>query len=62
MLFVLKDKFGQTSLTRLLMLSLKFNPYKMHSNRIIKQHLRMMSTMICKLKVIGKNLTDEQLV
>ena len=56
----LKLKFGGTFTTRLRGLNIKLDSYKMCSNHTMKQHLRTMSTMICKLKVAAKTLAEEQ--
>lgn len=56
----LKNEFGGTSATRLWGLTMKFDSYKMHSGHSMKQHLRVMSTMIHELKTAGNNLTDDQ--
>ena len=42
----LKLKFGGTFATRLCDLNIKFDSYKMCSNHTMKQHLKVMSTMI----------------
>jgi hypothetical protein len=41
---------------------MKFDSYKMRSKHTMKQHLRVMSIMICELKTAGNNLTDEHQV
>ena len=56
----LKFKFGGTSAIILHDLNIRFNSYKMRPNHIMKQHLRMMSTMIHKLNAAGTNMTEEQ--
>lgn len=58
----LKINFGSISTTRLCGLTMKFNSYKMRSGHMMKQYLRVMSTMICKLKTAGTNLIDKQQV
>jgi hypothetical protein len=58
----LKLRYGGTSATRLCGLTMKFDSYSMRYNHTIKQHLRVMSSMIRELKVTGNNLTDEQQV
>jgi transposase InsO family protein len=58
----LKLRYGGTSATRLRGLTMKFDSYSMHYNHTMKQHLRVMSSMIRELKVAGNNLTDEQQV
>ena len=58
----LKLRYGRTFSTRLRGLTMKFNSYKMHSEHTMKQHLRVMSSMIRELKSTGNNLTDEQQV
>jgi len=56
----LKLKFGGTSATRLGGLTMRFDSYKMRLDQTMKQHLRVMSSMIRELKAAGNNLTDEQ--
>lgn len=59
---VLKMKFDETSATKLHGLTMRFDLYKMHSNHVMKQHLRVMSNMIHELKTKENNLTDKQQV
>ena len=56
----LKLKFSGASATRLHGLNIKFDSYKMRLNHTMKQHLKAMLTMICKLKEAGNTLTEEQ--
>ena len=58
----LKLRYEGTSATRLHGLTMKFDSYKMHSEHMMKQHLRAMSSMIRELKSVGNNLTNEQQV
>ena len=58
----LKNKFGATSVTKLISLTIKFDTYKKKSDHSMKKHLREMSNMICELKDTGHVLTDEQQV
>ena len=58
----LKLRYEGTSATILHGLTMKFDSYKMHSEHMMKQHLRAMSSMIRKLKSAGNNLTDKQQV
>ena len=58
----LKLRYEGTSATRLRGLIMKFDSYKMRSKHTMKQHLRVMSSMIRELKLVGNNLTDEQQV
>jgi hypothetical protein len=58
----LKLKYGGTSATRLRGLTVRFDFYKMRSDHTMKQHLRVMSSMIRELKTAGNQLTDEQQV
>ena len=51
----LKLKFGETSATRLRVLTLKFDSHKMRQNVNMKQHLRQMSSMIRELKAAENN-------
>ena len=53
-----KLKYGGTSTARLYGLNIMFDSYKMRSNHTMKQHFRMLSTMICELKVADNNLTE----
>ena len=55
----LKLKFAGTSATRLRNLNSKFDSYKMRLNHTMKQHLRMISTIIRELKAAGNTLTKE---
>jgi hypothetical protein len=55
----LKLRFAGTSATRLRGLTMKFDSYSMHYNHTMKQHLRVMSSMIHELKVAGNNLSNE---
>ena len=55
----LKIAYEGTSVTRLRALTLKFEQYVMDSKHSMAEHLRMMSTLICDLKVAGNNLSDE---
>jgi hypothetical protein len=41
---------------------MRFDSYKMRSDQTMKEHLRVMSSMICELNAAKKNLTDEQQV
>ena len=56
----LKLKYGVTSATRLGGLNIKFESCKIRPNHTMKQHLKMMSTIIRELKVACNNLTEEQ--
>jgi hypothetical protein len=58
----LKLKYGGTSATRLRGLTMRFDSYKMRSDHAMKQHLRVMSSMIRELKAAENQLTDEQQV
>jgi hypothetical protein len=58
----LKLRYGGTLATRLRGLTMKFDSYSMCYNHTMKQHLRVMSSMIHELKVIGNNLIDEKQV
>ena len=58
----LKQKFGITSLAKLHGLTMKFDSYQKRAHHSMKQHLRVMSAMICELAAIGHNLTQEQQV
>ena len=49
----LKLRYGGTSTTRLPGLTMKFDSYKMRSKHIMKQHFRVMSSMIRELKSAG---------
>ena len=55
----LKLSYGRTSTTRQRGLTMKFDSYKMCSEHTMKQHLRVMSSMIQELKSARKNLLDE---
>ena len=54
---LLEMKYGGTSTTRLRGLTIRFDSYFKDT---MKQHLPVMSIMICELKVAGNNLIDEQ--
>ena len=58
----IKIQFGGTLTTRLHQPTLKFDAYKKQSNHTIRQHLTVMSNMICEPKRAGHELTDEQQV
>lgn len=58
----LKLKYGGTSATRLRGLTMRFDSYKMRSDHTMKQHLKVMSSIIRELKAVGNQLTDEQQV
>uniref|UniRef100_A0A2N9HH17 Integrase catalytic domain-containing protein n=1 Tax=Fagus sylvatica TaxID=28930 RepID=A0A2N9HH17_FAGSY len=58
----LKFDCGGTSITRLRSLVLKFEVYRKDPKHTMTEHLRIMSGMICGLKVVGNVLTDEQQV
>jgi hypothetical protein len=58
----LKLKYGGSSATRLRGLTMRFDSYKMRSDHTMKQHLKVMSSMIRELKAAGNQLTDEQQV
>ncbi|TXG72586.1 hypothetical protein EZV62_001165 [Acer yangbiense] len=60
MWITLKDKFGGTSTTKLMRLTIKFDIYKKRQNHDMRQHLGEMSNMIHELKFAGHSLTDEQ--
>jgi hypothetical protein len=56
----LKLKYGGTFITRLRGLTIRFDSYKLRSDHTMKQHLRVMSSMIRELKAAENQLTDEQ--
>ena len=58
----LKSKFGETSVTRLRSLTIRFDTYKKLPNDSMRKHLRKMSNMVTELKDVGHVLTDEQQV
>ena len=58
----MKVHYGETSITRLRQLTLKFNGYKKHQNHTMRQHLTVMSNMISELKAVRHEMTDEQQV
>jgi gag-polypeptide of LTR copia-type len=60
MWLALNQKFGETSVTKLRQLTIKFDTYKKRPNHSMRQHLREMSNMISELKDVGHILTDEQ--
>ena len=59
---VVKIKFGTTSVTMLMSLTIKFSTYKKRPDVPMKKHLRQMSNMINELVNVGHILTDEQQV
>ena len=56
----LKSKFGETSVTRLRSLTIRFDTYKKLPSDSMRKHLRKMSNMVTELKDVGHVLTDEQ--
>jgi hypothetical protein len=58
----LKLKYDGTSTTRLRGLTIRFDSYKLRSDHTMKQHLRVMSSMIRELKAAENQLIDEQQV
>lgn len=58
----LEIKLGRISTTRLCGLTMRFDSDNMRFGHMMKQHLRKMSTMIHKLKMVRNNLTGEQQV
>ena len=56
------EKFGETTVSKLRQLTIKFDTYKKVPNKSRKNHLRDMSNMIMELKSTGHALTDEQQV
>jgi gag-polypeptide of LTR copia-type/Zinc knuckle len=62
MWLALNQKFGETSVTKLRQLTIKFDTYKKRPNHCMRQHLREMSNMISELKDANHILTDEQQV
>ena len=58
----LKFTFGDTSITRLRSLVLKFETHRKDPKVSMTEHLRGMSSMIQDLNVAGHILTDEQQV
>ena len=58
----LREKFGETTVSKLRHLTIKFDTYKKVPNKSMKQHLRDMSKMIMELKSAGHALIDEQQV
>ncbi|GAV79155.1 UBN2_2 domain-containing protein [Cephalotus follicularis] len=58
----LRFDFGETSVTRLRSLVLKFEIYMKESKNLMTEHLRIMSTMIRGLNNVGNMLFDEQQV
>ena len=60
MWIALKEKFGETTVTWLRALTLKFDTFRMQRSDSMQKHLRKMSAMVHELKVARNNLTDEQ--
>jgi hypothetical protein len=60
MWIALKAKFGETTVTRLRALTLKFDTFRMQRGDSMQEHLRKMSAMVRELKATGNNLTDGQ--
>ena len=58
----LKFSFGGTSTTRLRSLVLKFKVYRKDPKHLMTEHLRVMSSIIQDLNVVGNAITDEQQV
>ena len=58
----LAEKFGNTSITKLRSLTIKFDTYKKRPEFTMTKHLRQMSNMITELADAGHALTDEQQV
>lgn len=58
----MREKYGGTSVTRLRQLTSKFDTYKKLPNHNITQHVRIMSTVIRELKLVGHILSNEQQV
>ena len=56
----LTNKYGVVLSTKLRELNMKFNTYKKKTHHSMKQHLRIMFTMIRELRAAGINLTNEQ--
>ena len=56
----LKLRNGGKLATKLRGLTMKFDSYKMRFEHMMNQHLRVMSSMIQKLKSIGNKFIDEQ--
>ena len=56
----LKDKYGDTSTTKLGRLAIKFDTYKLCLNTSMERHLREMSLLIRELKNTNSIITDEQ--
>ena len=55
-----KIKFGQTSATRLHTLQLKWMQYTIDFGHNISEHLRTISAMVRHLKVLGRDISDEE--
>lgn len=49
-----------TSTTRLRVMMLRFETYQMDLKHTMVEHLSTLSTMICDLKAVGNNLSDDQ--
>ena len=62
MWFAFSERFGGTPITKLRLLTIKFDTYKKRPEHNMKKHLRQMSNMISELKDAGHTLTDEQQV
>jgi 1,2-phenylacetyl-CoA epoxidase catalytic subunit len=60
MWITLKAKFGRTTVTRLRMLTLKFDTFRMQCGDSMQEHLRKMLAMVRELKAAGNNLSNEQ--
>ena len=60
MWIALKEKFGETTVTWLRALTLKFDTFRMQRSDSMQKHLRKMSAMVRELKAAGNNLIDEQ--
>ena len=62
MWLALSKRFGDTSLTKLISLTIKLDTYKKRLEHNMKKDLRNMSNMISELKDSGHTLIDEQQV
>lgn len=56
----LKDKFEDTSTTKLRRLTIKFNTFKLKPNTPMRKHLCEIANMIWELKEVRHILSDEQ--